>query len=152
MMSVDVSDMLDWAKQMGAAEERAKANLLQAGNSVAKAGAQSARGFIVANNSIVSGGLLSSIRALPARLGGNTLTMEWGATEDKPAKWVEYGRGPVTARPGGKLAFTTKDGRYVITKSVGPAAPRPFLKPSAIATRPIAQRLLAEAIMKAIRR
>ena len=152
MLKIDASDMLAWAQEMGAAEAKAKRELIRAGNAIAKHGAASARSFIVANNSIVSGHLLSSIRALPASLAGNTLTMEWGAAEDKPAIWVEYGRGPVTARRGGVLRFTTKDGRYVVTKSVGPAKPRPFLKPSSQATRPVARKLLAEAIMRAIRR
>lgn len=42
------------------------------------------------------------------------------------AKYVEFGRGPVHARPGGFLRFEI-GGRVIYARSVGPARAKPFL-------------------------
>lgn len=45
------------------------------------------------------------------------------------ARWVENGRGPVYARPGGVLAFVPKGGtRVIFRKRVGPAKGIRFLR------------------------
>lgn len=48
------------------------------------------------------------------------------------AKWVEFGRGPVKAKPGDVLA----DGTKVLGKEVAAAAPRPFMRPAYDAAAP----------------
>lgn len=45
------------------------------------------------------------------------------------ARWVEQGRGPVRARPGGFLRFVV-GGRVLFRREVGPARPRPFMAPA----------------------
>jgi TRAP-type mannitol/chloroaromatic compound transport system substrate-binding protein len=45
------------------------------------------------------------------------------------AEWVEKGRGPVVAKNADALKFTI-DGQTVFRQRVGPAAPRPFMRPA----------------------
>jgi hypothetical protein len=51
---------------------------------------------------------------------------------------VEDGRGPIRAR--GKALRFTAGGKVLYRKSVGPATPRPFIRPSVEKLRPLVPR------------
>lgn len=151
-MEVDVTQLLDYAEQMGASVTKVRAEFKTIGDQVAQMGVQIARSILEANGSVVTGGLWRDITAHGTTVAGDTVTIRYGAGSKYPATWVEEGRGPVYARPGGKLRFQIKNsGPYIITRSVGPAPARPFLAPSARQLRPIAVRMLGDAILRAVR-
>lgn len=79
---------------------------------------------IVENDSIITGALTNSINI---NAGENSATIGTGIFY---AEYVHDGRGPVYAKNKKVLHFVTKNGVEVFTKSVGPAAPRPWLNTS----------------------
>lgn len=150
-INFDVSQFYDFAEQMGAADDKIRAEMLRAGNEAGQKGAQIAQSILASNGSIVTRGLYNSIQGFPAQASGDTVTVRYGPNENYPATWVEKGRGPVHARPGGMLRFRIKGvGPYIFTKSVGPARPRPFMAPSVARLRPIATKLFGDAVLRAV--
>ncbi len=71
-----------------------------------------------------SGSLKDSIKWIPV-----SQTRAKVVAQKPYGGWVEYGRGPVHARPGGFLRFVI-NGAVFFRKSVGPAAARPFMRPA----------------------
>lgn len=70
------------------------------------------------------GNLSNTIELRPAGDG-------WDLAASAPyAGYVERGRGPVVARKGGVLRFEVA-GRVIFRPRVGPARPRPFMRPAA---------------------
>jgi hypothetical protein len=150
-ITIDVSEFLDFAEQMGAADDKVKAALLQGGNAVTREGAQIAKSILASNDSVVTGGLYNDITGRPAQWAGDTLVMEYGPNKEYPGSWVEHGRKAVSSRSGGYLVFRIKGvGPLIYTKRVGPARPRPFMRPSVARLRPIATKTLGDAAMRAI--
>jgi hypothetical protein len=74
---------------------------------------------------VVTGHLRRSITTSRAAFAGGVARGSWG-TNVPYAKHVEFGRGPVVARPGGVLRFTV-GGRVLYRQKVRAARPRPFL-------------------------
>ena len=67
------------------------------------------------------------------------------------AWWLEHGRGPIEARPGGVLRFVARDGTIVFAKRVGPAAAQPFMQPAFDALlNGVAERFFNDAVAKTI--
>lgn len=64
------------------------------------------------------------------------------------ARAVEFGRRGFSARAGGYLRFMGTSG-IVFTKSVGPAAAQPFMRPSAERLRPLVNREYRAAMQRA---
>lgn len=150
-MEVDLRAFLDFAENMGVAPAKLRSELLPVGNQVGQQGARIAQSILSSNGSVVTGALLRSIVSRGAQWAGDTMIIEYGPTSDRPAQWVEFGRGPVFARQGGYLRFQIKgSGPYLYRKSVGPAAPRPFMRPSVAKLRPTAVKMLGDAAMRII--
>jgi hypothetical protein len=150
-IEVDVSAFLNFAEAMGAADDRVRAELLKAGNQVAQQGAQIAQSILASNGSIASGDLYNDITGRPAQMAGDTIIIEYGPNSEYPGTWVEKGRRPVSARPGGMLKFQIKGrGPVIFARSVRAAPARPFMKPSEARIRPIATKMLGEAAMRAV--
>lgn len=115
---------------------------------------------ITANNSVVTGNLRRSIAAKPARKAGGTVRGSAG-TNVLYARPVEFGRVAIDVGPGRVLAFRPKGGAaggsgrnagWVFRQRVGPAAPRPFLRPAFQQVKPGAQKELKAAISRIIDR
>lgn len=90
--------------------------------------------------SIVTRNLFDSINITG---GGNTRDI---GTDVFYAKYVNDGRGPVHAKNAKCLHFVTKGGVEVFTKSVGPAAPRPYIDDSDEELAPVIDELITEVI------
>ena len=150
--SIDARQFFEFAEQMGVAEDRLDAAFIQAGNQAAQKGVEIERQLLAANGSIVTGGLAGSLTAFPTARSGDTYTIKYGPSEEYPARWVEEGRGPVVARPGSRLRFQIKGaGPYLFRQRVGPARPRPFIRPSVARVRPIVSKLFGDALNNALR-
>ncbi len=150
-ITIDVSSFLRFAENMGASEGKVRAALIVGGNAVSRQGVQIAQGILSSNGSVVSGDLHDDITARPTAFKGDTIVMEYGPIKKKPAEWIEFGRGPVHARPGGSLKFQIKGkGRVIYAKSVRSAPARPFMGPSVKRLMPIATKTLGEAAMRAV--
>ena len=67
------------------------------------------------------------------------------------ARPVEEGRRGFSAGPGRMLRFTV-GGQVLYRKSVGPAAPRPFIRPSAARLRPLVPREYRAAMQRVMAR
>lgn len=148
---IDASAFYSLAERVGRADEALEAAFIKAGNQAAQEGVKIARQILSSNGSVVTRGLYNSIQAMPTVVSGNTITTAYGPTSEYPANWVEHGRGPVVARPGHKLRFQIKGaGPYLYRQRVGPAAPRPFMRPSVSRLRPIATKLFGDATLRAI--
>jgi len=149
-ITIDVGPFLRFAENMGLADEKIRAALIVGGNAVAQQGAQIAQAILASNGS-VTGDLRADITPRPTSYSGDTIVIQYGPNKKQPAGWVEYGRGPVSARAGGRLKFSIKGrGPVIYAKSVGPARPRPFMQPSVKRLMPIATKTLGEAAMRAI--
>lgn len=74
---------------------------------------------------VKTGHLRRSITRAAATVAGGTVRGRWG-TNVPYARHVEFGRGPVVARPGKVLRFEI-GGRVLYRKRVRAARPRPFL-------------------------
>lgn len=147
-MNIDMSDFLAYAERMGRAAGSLNGELQQAVNQVADEGAKIAQAILAENGSVVTGDLRDSISGRPG--GGGPISANYGPTDDAGPR-VEFGRGPVRARSGGSLKFQIKGrGPYLYRKSVGPAAPRPFMRPSVARLRPIANKILGSAVISAV--
>lgn len=150
-IEIDVTAFLNFAEAMGAADDKVRGELLKAGTAVANEGAQVAKSILASNGSIASGDLYNDITGRPAQWAGDTIVMAWGPNSEYPGWWVENGRRPVQARPGGKLRFQIKGrGPVIFTRSVGAAPARPFMRPSLQRMMPIATKMLGEAAMRAV--
>ena len=150
-MEIDLSSFLQFAENMGAAPSKINAALLVAGRQVGEQGAQIARSILQANDSVVTGNLLRDIKSLGSHWEGDTIVVMYGPSSKYPADWVEHGRGPVRARDGGYLKFQIKKrGPIIFAKEVGPAAPRPFMRPSVARLRPTAVKLFGDAVMRVV--
>lgn len=150
-MEIDLSSFLQFAENMGAAEAKVKAALLPVGQQVGQKGAQIAQSILQANDSVVTGNLLRDIRSLGAHWEGDTIVIMYGPSSKYPATWVESGRGPVRAREGGYLKFQIKRrGPFIFAKEVGPAAPRPFMRPSVARLQPVAVKMFGDAVMRVV--
>jgi hypothetical protein len=148
---IDARQFFEFAEQLGVADDKLDAAFLQAGNQAAQEGVTVARGILASNGSVVTGDLSGSITAFPTTRAGDTYTIKYGPNEEYPGTWVEQGRGPVSARPGGKLRFQIKGaGPYIFRKSVGPAAPRPFMKPSAARVGPRVIKLFGDVMSRVL--
>lgn len=151
MMEIDLSSFYQFAENMGAAPAKVNQELLVAGRQVGQRGAEIARQILAENDSVVTGALSGSIQPLGVSWQGDTIVVMYGPRSKYPADWVEHGRGPVRAREGGMLRFQIKRrGPYIFTKEVGPAAPRPFMRPSVARLRPTAVKLFGDAVMRAV--
>ncbi len=150
-ITIDVGPFLRFAENMGASGTKVRAALVVGGNAVAQQGAQIAQGILASNGSVVTGDLRSDITPRPTSYSGDNIIIQYGPNKRNPAGWVEFGRGPVSARPGGRLKFSIKGrGPVIYAKSVGPARPRPFMQPSVKRLMPIATKTLGEAAMRAV--
>jgi hypothetical protein len=148
---IDARQFFEFAEQLGVADDKLDAAFLEAGNKGAQEGANIARGILAANGSVVTGELAGSIKGFPTTRSGDVYNIKYGPDEEYPGTWVEHGRGPVSAGPGRKLRFQIKGaGPYIFRKSVGPAAPRPFMKPSIARVRPIVAKLFGDAMNRVI--
>lgn len=98
---------------------------------------------------VKTGTLRRSIAGRTRRLGLR-VEGEWG-TNVPYAKYVEEGRGPVVATRARALRFTI-GGRVLFRASVGPAAARPFLRPSLAEVKPLFRREVQAAVRRASRR
>lgn len=148
---IDARQFFEFAEQVGVADDRLDAAFLAAGNQAAQEGANIARGILAANGSVVTGGLSGSIRGFPTTRAGDTYNIKYGPDEEYPGTWVEQGRGPVFARAGSSLKFQIKgSGPYLFRKNVGPARPRPFMRPSVARVRPIVAKLFGDAMNRVI--
>lgn len=149
--NIDLSEFLDFAESMGVAADALDDELGATAFKVAQEGARIAQGILASNGSVVTGDLYDSIQAQGGGMSGGVASASYGPTDDEPARWVEFGRGPVYARPGGALKFQIKGrGPYLYRKSVGPAPARPFMRPSVARLRPLATKMFGEAVMRAI--
>ena len=87
-----------------------------------------ARHILQQNRSIDSGRLLASVRILAEdreELSGVV------GTDVPHAIWIEFGRGPVKAKPGKTLHWIDKEtGEDVFATEAGPAEAQPFLEPA----------------------
>ena len=130
------------------------------------------------NESVVTGNLRRSIFPNPAKEAGGMIVGEYGPHGVDYARIVEEGRGPVHARPGKVLAFrprmagpvfkgsptlrshhstshNAEGGRnpgWVFVKSVGPAAPKPYMRPSLQRVRPQAHKEFDAVITRILNR
>jgi len=87
-----------------------------------------AKSTVQNNQNINSGDLLSSIRIMDE--GGHSITV---GTDMSYAWYIEYGRGPVTAREGHYLHWIDKTThKDVFAKRVKATEPQPFLEPEVI--------------------
>lgn len=123
---------------------RLESELVDGVNRTTLHGERLAKQHITANGSVVTGTLRRSTTAEGASAGGGGVTGRYG-TNVPYAKHVEFGRGPVVAR-GRALAFTPKGGGLIFRKRVGPAAPRPFMRPTVPPVRAVFQREMRAAI------
>ncbi len=150
-ITIDASQFLRFAENMGAAEHKARQALVVGGNAVSQQGVQIAQGILSANGSVVTGDLRDDISTRPTSHSGNNIIIQYGPRKRQPAGWVEHGRGAVSARAGGVLKFSIKGrGPVIYAKSVGPARPRPFMQPSLKRLMPIATRTLGDAAIRAV--
>ena len=148
---IDARQFYEFAEAMGAAPAKLDAAFRAAGEQAGQKGVQFARAHLAANGSIVTRKLYNSIQVLGVGQQGDVYTIRYGPSSQYPAEWVEGGRGPVHARAGGMLRFRIKNtGPYIFTKSVGPAAPRPFMQPSLRDVLPVATKLFGDAAMRVI--
>jgi hypothetical protein len=82
-------------------------------------------------------------RMIRSRISGR---FEREVTSHAPyGAFVENGRGPVYAKPGGALRFVV-NGQVIFRKSVGPAAPRPYMEPAARMAQGFAHTLMERAL------
>ncbi|RAP46434.1 MAG: hypothetical protein BZ136_07450 [Methanosphaera sp. rholeuAM74] len=95
---------------------------------------------LVGYDSIITGELFNGIQITG---GGNSASI---GTDLFYAQYVNDGRGPVTAKNKKCLHFITKDGTEVFTKSVGPAAARPYVEDSDEELGTIIDELVTEVI------
>lgn len=91
--------------------------------------------FAMQATPVRTGHLRRSNAAEPATFGGGVVTGKYGnATPYAPP--VEFGRRGFSAGPGKVLRFVV-GGQVLYRKSVGPAAARPFIRPSVARLRPL---------------
>lgn len=121
-------------EKLAASPEIVREELIFATDRITTEGVNYAKNQIIANGSVVTSTLLRSIASTPATFAGGGVSGSFG-TAVPYAKYVEFGRGPVVAR-GRALRFTV-GGKTVYAKRVGPAAPRPFMKPTVAKLRPL---------------
>lgn len=106
-------------------------------------------GFAQGPAPVRTGHLRRSIAHKPAVSAGGTVTGSYG-TATPYARIVEEGRGAITAR--GKALRFTIGGQVLYRKSVGPAAPRPFMRPSVERLRPLVGREYRAGLQRALAR
>lgn len=102
------------------------------------------------NGSVDTGTLRGSIASDTARTGPYEVTVYAGSNIEYAAI-VEMGRGPIEAKGDGYLRFEV-DGEVLYRKRVGPAAPKPYLRPAVEAARPYIRERVDEAIENTIDR
>src|SRR5690348_105077 len=128
--NVDFSSGRQWAASMKQAPAIVREEFLRSTDRLTLQGEAFAKGLVP----VKTGHLRRSIAMKPAVWAGGAVGTFGTATPY--GKYVEFGRGPIVARPGHFLRFTV-GGRVVYRKSVGPAAPRPFIRPAAARLRPL---------------
>lgn len=106
-------------------------------------------GFAQSLSPVRTSHLRRSIAHKPAVFAGGTVSGVYG-TATPYARYVEFGRGPVVAR--GKALRFTVGGKTVFAKRVGPAAARPFMRPSVARLRPLVGREYRAALQRVIAR
>lgn len=149
---MDITHDFDpFISRMAAAEPVVRDELRAGVDRTTLQGERLAKQHIRANGSVVTGTLFRGTTATPAVWGGGQVTGRYG-TAVPYAKYVENGRGPVVAR-GRALRFRPKgSGGYIFRKRVGPARPRPFMRPTVPVIRSVyaremrasAQRIIAK--------
>ena len=143
---IDVEGLPAFEAALAAVPAALTRNLLTAANQSALYGESIAK----QSAPVWMGLLRDSIQATPAvqAADGVSVTIGVGAAY---AAYVEYGRGPIEARPGGVLRFVTRDGTVVFTKRVGPAKAQPFMQPAyeRLASG-VAERFFSEAVDRAL--
>lgn len=137
-------DAHDFAAKLAKAPKLVEREMVNATNRLTLQG----EGFAKSVVPVKTGQLRRSIAAEPARFGGGTVTGRYG-TATPYAKYVEFGRRGFSARPGRKLRFVI-GGRVIYTTSVGPAAARPFMRPSAARLRPLVNREYRAALQRIV--
>jgi hypothetical protein len=142
--SIDFSDGERFAASMAKAEPILREELLQATDRLTLQGEGFAKGLAP----VRTGQLRRSIAAKPAVWAGGA-TGSYGTTTPY-ARYVEEGRGPVVAR--GKALRFTIGGQTLYRKSVGPAAARPFIRPSVDRLRPLVPREYGAALDRVVAR
>lgn len=128
--SIDFSSGRQWAASMKQAPAIVREEFLRSTDKLTLQGEAFAKG----NAPVRTGHLRRSIAAKPAVWAGGAVGTFGTATPY--ARPVEFGRRGFSARPGHFLRFTV-GGRVIYRKSVGPAAPRPFIRPAAARLRPL---------------
>lgn len=148
---INAGELIDLGNKMNGKRDAIVQEMGKEATALGVEGANVAKSILAANGSIATGALYRDIHGRPGQVTGRRVTVEYGPSDDEPAKWVEKGRGPVHARPGGKLKFQIKSrGPYLYRTSVGPAPARPFMKPSIRRMRPIARKRFRDAALRAI--
>jgi hypothetical protein len=103
--------------------------------------------FAMAKTPVRTGQLRRANAAKPAVWAGGASGSYGNATPY--AKHVEFGRRGFSAGPGKMLRFTI-NGQTLYRKSVGPAAARPFIRPSVDRLRPLVAREYGAGLDRAI--
>lgn len=92
-----------------------------------------------------SGGLIDSVRVVPTKVQGTTISGGYGAFIFY-AYWVEHGRGAVRPVRARVLSWIDRwSGERKFARFVGPAAPRPFLEPTIQRIGPFSKRRTEQA-------
>jgi HK97 gp10 family phage protein len=97
-----------------------------------------------------TGTLRGSIASDTAQTGPHEVTVYAGSNTEYAAI-VELGRGPIEAKGDGYLRFEV-DGEVLYRKRVGPAAPKPYLRPAVEAAKPYIRERVDEAVENTIDR
>ena len=120
----------EFVKRMQGADDVVRDEMVKATNRITLKGEAFAKQRVRNNGSVVTGTLVRSIAATPARWAGGEATGMFG-TAVPYASIVEDGRGPITARPGKVLRFKPKgSSKFIFRKRVGPARAKPFIEPT----------------------
>lgn len=92
-----------------------------------------------------SGGLIDSVRVVPTKVQGTTISGGYGAFIYY-AYWVEYGRGPIRPVRARILSWIDRwSGERKFAMYVGPKGPRPFLEPTIQRIGPFSKRRTEQA-------
>lgn len=142
---IDAPEVQRFAGRMARAQSIVREELVRSTDRITLQGVTIAQGLAP----VRTGHLRRSIVHKPATFAGGTVTGSYG-TATPYARRVEEGRGPIRAR--GKALRFEVGGKVVFAKSVGPAAPRPFMRPSVMKLRPLVNREYRAALRRAMSR
>jgi hypothetical protein len=145
-ISIDTSQIDGYATGMAQAPAIIREEFLRSTNRLALQGVA----FAQALTPVRTGHLRRANAATPAVWAGGATATYGNATPY--ARPVEFGRRGFSARPGGALGPMNIGGRIVFAKSVGPAAARPFIRPSVARLRPLVPREYRAAMQRVMAR